>query len=112
MFCAAKTTAFMPDAQTLLIVTASTVGESPANMEACRAGAWPTDACKTLPMYTSVIFSTGTPDLAMAALIATAPSCGAGIETKEPLNYKIPTSVSTFTEEISYAPLPLEYGRH
>lgn len=38
-------------------------------------------------MYTSLIFSTGMPDFSTADLMATAPSCGAGTETKEPLNW-------------------------
>ena len=87
MFCAAKTTAFMPEAHTLLIVIASTEEGRPANMLACRAGAWPMLPWRTLPMYTSVIFSIGTLDFSRADLIATAPSCGAETETKEPLNW-------------------------
>ena len=50
MFCAAKTTALRPEAHTLFMVMASTVGERPAWMEAWRAGDWPALAWRTWPM--------------------------------------------------------------
>ncbi len=86
MFCAANATALSPDAQTLLIVMASVLVGSPANMAACLAGAWPTEAWSTFPIYISVILETGTLDFSSADLMATAASLGAGTVVKEPLN--------------------------
>lgn len=40
-------------------------------------------------MYTSVIFSFGTPDFSIAALMAVAPSRGAGTVTNAPLNFAV-----------------------
>lgn len=89
MFCAAKTTALSPEAQTLFMVIPSTLWERPENIIACRAGDWPTPPWRTLPIYTSVIFSGGTFDFSRADLMATAPSLGAETVRKEPLNYSI-----------------------
>lgn len=86
MFCAARTTALSPDAQTLLIVIASTEVGRPAKMAACRAGDWPTEAWRTFPIYTSEILEAGTLDLERADLMATAPSSGAVTVRKDPLN--------------------------
>ena len=47
---AAKVMAFMPDAQTLLMVVASAETGMPAPIMAWRAGAWPRLAETTLPM--------------------------------------------------------------
>jgi hypothetical protein len=59
--CAASMTAFRPDPQTLLIVSAATVGGSPAWIAAWRAGAWPSPAETTLPMMTSSTAAGSTP---------------------------------------------------
>lgn len=44
------------------------------------------EAERTLPMYVEVILEAGTVDLEMAALIAVAPSSGAGTVRNDPLN--------------------------
>ena len=83
---AAMLTAFSPDAHTLLIVVASMLVGRPAKMAACLAGACPTPAESTLPMYTASIEDTGTFDFSSADLIAVAPSCVAETVVKLPLN--------------------------
>ena len=50
---AADITARIPEPQTLLIVTAATLGGIPAARAAWRAGAWPTPPWSTLPRITS-----------------------------------------------------------
>ena len=47
---AASMTAFSPEPHTLLTVKAAMVSGRPALSAACRAGFWPTPACRTLPM--------------------------------------------------------------
>ena len=49
MAFAPNTTAFNPEPQTLLTVTAPTAGGIPAAMAACRAGACPIPAVSTHP---------------------------------------------------------------
>ena len=49
MPCAASMTAFNPEPQTLLMVSAATSLLRPPPSAACRAGAWPTPADNTLP---------------------------------------------------------------
>src|SRR2546423_14944753 len=78
MFCAASTTALRPEAQTLLTVTASTVGARPANMAACRAGDCPTPACRTFPKYTSVILEAGKVDFFIGGFVGLGARWGGG----------------------------------
>lgn len=87
MFCEASTTAFSPEAQTLLTVTASVLDDNPASNYACFAGDCPMPPERRLPMYTSLMRSAGIFDFSNADLIAIAPSFGAGIDRKESLNY-------------------------
>ncbi len=51
--CAARAMAFIPEAQTMLTVTAAVLLGSPARMAAWRAGLWPIPAEMTLPSMTS-----------------------------------------------------------
>src|SRR3712207_3133803 len=83
---AAMLTAFRPEAHTLLMVVASTLVGSPAKMAACLAGACPTPADSTLPMYTASMEDIGTFDFSRADLIAVAPSWVAEMVVKLPLN--------------------------
>ena len=53
MAWAPSATAFIPEAQTLLMVLHATVLGNPAPSAACRAGACPTFACSTHPIKTS-----------------------------------------------------------
>ena len=79
-------TAFRPEAHTLLMVVASTLVGRPAKMAACLAGACPTPADSTLPMYTASMEEIGTFDFSRADLIAVAPSWVAETVVKLPLN--------------------------
>ena len=72
--CAPKAVAFMPEAHTLFTVTASVSYGMPANTAACRAGAWPTPAESTLPIYTSSMCAGSVPAAVQAARMASAPS--------------------------------------
>jgi len=89
--CAASITAFSPDPQTLLTVIHSTDTGSPALMEACRAGACPSPAERTLPMMTSCTSSPRTPARRTASWMATAPRRGAGMPLRDPR--KLPIGV-------------------
>ena len=77
-------TAFKPEPHILLIVRQSTLLGSPANNAACRAGAWPRPAERTLPMITSSTTLTSIPVSSNIAFMATAPSLGAETEAKLP----------------------------
>ena len=55
--CAASITAFRPEPQTLLIVSAGTLCGRPALMTVWRAGFWPEPAVSTWPRITSPIWS-------------------------------------------------------
>jgi hypothetical protein len=68
---APKTTACSPEPQTLPTVVVGTVLGIPAASAACRAGAWPTPAERTLPKKTSSTISAGTRARASAPRMAT-----------------------------------------
>ena len=87
--CAASITAFKPEPHTLLIVSAATVGGSPARSAACRAGAWPTPAESTLPRMTSSMSAGSTPARATASRTAIAPSSVTGNDESDPRNLPI-----------------------
>ena len=53
--CAANMTAFKPEPQTALMVSAGVSLATPAFIMACRAGFWPEPAAKTWPMMISPI---------------------------------------------------------
>ena len=93
MDCAPSIIAFIPDAHTLLIVVQATELGKPAKIAACLAGAWPTLACSTLPINTSVTSSGFTPAFANAPFIAIAPNLVAEILAKLPP--KLPIGVRT-----------------
>lgn len=63
----------------------------PANFAACRAGACPTPACKTHPIYTSLTSFGLMPAFSKAPLMAMAPNWVAGTVEREPL--KLPIGV-------------------
>ena len=77
-------TAFMPDPQTLETVVQGTDTGNPAPSAACRAGACPNPAGRTLPIRTSPTFSAANPAFASAAEIATDPSSVAATPLKAP----------------------------
>lgn len=87
----AKVMAFMPEAQTLLMVVASVVSGHPAPRATCLAGAWPNPAERTLPINTSSMSLGERPDRSMAARAATVPRAGVVALAKEPR--KDPTGV-------------------
>src|SRR2546423_1980333 len=89
MAFAAYITAFNPEPQTLLMVTAPAETGMPAPMPACRAGACPTAACNTLPMITCSICSACTPEFCSAHLMAMEPSFGAESDARVPRNEPI-----------------------
>ena len=93
ILCAACAMAFIPLAHTLFTVVAITLSGKPANLDACRAGAWPVLACITQPIKTSCTSSGLMPAFSTAAFIATAPSCGAVKSFKLPP--KLPMAVRT-----------------
>ena len=70
----ALTIASSPDAQTLLTVSAVTVLASPDLKSTCRAGFWPTPACRTSPNVTCSISEGSIFDRSIAPVSATAPS--------------------------------------
>jgi len=84
---AASITAFNPEPQTLLTVTAPTSTGIPAATAACRAGAMPLPAWTTSPMMTSSIWAGSTPARRMASRMATAPSWGAGRGESAPSSF-------------------------
>ncbi len=79
-------TARMPEPHTLWTVTQGTVFGTPAPSEACRAGACPIPAWRTLPKTTCSTSPGATPARASAALMATDPRAGAGSEESLPRN--------------------------
>src|SRR6202789_3150003 len=87
----ASITARIAEPHILLTVVLGTLDGIPAPKAAWRAGAWPIPAESTQPMMTSSISATATPESASAALIATAPNCGAVTVAKAP--WKAPTGV-------------------
>ena len=52
-------------------------------MHACLSGAWPIDAGRTFPIYTSSTESFSTAARFSASSIARAPNLGAGMEDKD-----------------------------
>ncbi len=93
MACAASATALSPEPQTLLMVSALTLGGTPPWMAACRAGFWPSPACTTFPMTTSSISSGSRPLRSSTARTTTAPRRGAGRSARPP--WKRPIGVRT-----------------
>ncbi len=77
-------TASMPEAQTLLTVSAVVVLASPALKAAWRAGAWPTPAWSTWPMMTWSTSAGSTPARSSALRIASPPSDVAASEESAP----------------------------
>ncbi len=90
---AASITAFRPEPQTALMVSAGVSLATPAFIMAWRAGFWPTPAVSTCPMITSPTWSSGTLARASASLITMAPSSVAGVLASAPPN--LPTAVRT-----------------
>jgi hypothetical protein len=70
-------TARMAEPHILFTVVLGVLVGSPAAKAAWRAGAWPMPADRTQPMITSSTSEGLTPASATAALMATAPNCGA-----------------------------------
>src|SRR5262245_31777496 len=101
--CEASMTAFNPEPHTLLMVSAATVGGSPALRAACRAGACPTPADRISPIMTSSTSRRCRPARNSAARMAIAPSSGAGISLRAPRN--LPMGVRA--PESTYASLML-----
>ena len=81
---AAYATASIPEAQTLLTVSAVVVLARPALKAAWRAGAWPAPACSTWPMMTCSISAGSMPARATALRIASPPSVVAASEASAP----------------------------
>ena len=84
--CAASMTDFKPDPHTLFTVKHSTDFGKPAKTAACRAGACPTPAGRTLPMITSFTSESTTPALLIASRTTSAPSLGAESDESVPRN--------------------------
>ena len=91
--CVANITAFIPEAQTLFTVVAGIVFGKPAFIIACLAGACPSPACNTFPIYTSSTKDPSKLILSKAPLIAVAPKSVAG--TLDKLPKKDPIAVRT-----------------
>src|SRR5712671_4827288 len=84
---AARATAFKPDPQTLLMVSAATSGRRPPPSAACRAGFCPSPADTTLPMMTSSTLDGARPARSHAARMTRLPSCGAVKGFNVPWNF-------------------------
>src|ERR1700683_939988 len=84
-------TARIAEPHILFTVVLGVLVGNPAPKAAWRAGAWPIPADSTQPKITSSICDAFTPASATAALMATAPSCGAVTVAKAP--WKAPTGV-------------------
>src|SRR5580765_6284680 len=89
----ASITAFKPDPQTLLMVSAATCSGSPPRRAAWRAGFWPSPAGTTLPMMHSSTMSASMPARRTASATTSAPSCGAVKVLSAPRN--LPVGVRT-----------------
>src|SRR3954468_12664345 len=89
----ASMTAFNPDPQTLLIVSAATRSGSPPWSAAWRAGFCPRPAETTLPMMHSSTIPGSMPARRTASAMASAPSCGAVNPFSAPRN--LPVGVRT-----------------
>ena len=87
--CAASITAFRPEPQTLLIVSAATWSASPPLSAAWRAGFCPLPAWMTLPMMHSSTSAGSMPARATASRTASAPSCGAVKSLSAPRNLPV-----------------------
>jgi len=81
--------ALSPEPHILFKVVAGTPTGTPAASAAWRAGACPRPADSTHPMTTSWMSAAGTPEAAMAARAAVAPSCGAATGARTPWNAPI-----------------------
>src|SRR5262249_2885826 len=84
--CEASMTAFSPEPHTLLMVSAATVGGSPALRAAWRAGACPTPPDRINPMITSSTSRNRRPARKIGVWIAIAPSYGAATPLSDPRN--------------------------
>ncbi len=91
ILCAAKTTDFNPDPQTLLIVNAGTVSGIPAAIETCLATFCPCPAPSTFPKMTSSTKFASKLASANAPRTATCPNSTGEIFLKAPPNF--PTAV-------------------
>ena len=90
MPCAASITAFSPEPQTLLIVSAATRSGSPPLSAAWRAGFWPSPADTTLPMmHSSTHRRVDAGARATASRTTSAPSCGAVKSFSAPRNLPV-----------------------
>src|SRR5687768_743270 len=87
MPCAASMTAFKPEPQTLLMVSAATSLLNPPASAACRAGACPTPADNTLPIMHSSTRAGSMPARVTASRTAIAPNCGACRAFNDPRNF-------------------------
>src|SRR5215831_11030571 len=107
-------TAIKPLPQTLLIVTAPTVGGIPAAIAACRAGAWPIPADSTLPRITWLMRSGAIVVSASAARIAVAANCGAGVVESEPSSLPIGVrrAATIYDEDIVHLATILRHLQH
>lgn len=82
---------FIPDEHTLLMVVQIVFVGRPPNMAACRAGAWPSPADTTFPMYTSSTSEAAIPARLTTASIAIPPNWVA--ESEESVLWKLPMGV-------------------
>ena len=89
--CAANITAFRPEPQTALMVSAGVSLARPAFITAWRAGFWPTPAASTWPRMTSPTTSAARPLRSSRLLMTMLPSSVAGVLAREPPN--LPTAV-------------------
>src|SRR5262245_11212466 len=87
---AASITAFRPEPQTLLMLSAATESDRPPRSAACRAGFCPRPALTTLPMMHSSTMSGSMPARRTASATTSAPSCGAVNPFKDPRNFPVP----------------------
>ena len=75
---------------------------APANMDACRAGDWPSPALTTLPMMTSLTSAPLLPARLTASFTATAPrrvlDCDANAPPMQPMGVRQPLTMTTSCE--------------
>jgi hypothetical protein len=88
---AASMTAFRPEPQTALMVSAGTVTGRPLLMTVWRAGFWPAPAVSTWPKISSPICSPESRARLSSSTTTAAPRSGAGVLARVPPN--LPTAV-------------------
>ncbi len=107
--------ALAPEAHTLFTVVHTQLSGMPAARAACRAGACPTLAVSTLPMYTSCTSAGAQRARRSASAMAAAPSAGAvtaaSVPFSTPMGVRAAPQMNTSRLPIAAGAAPLLRGR-